>query len=137
MLGSLQAHLGDVTNGDFCNVEVGVFDNGQQAFEIFANSDGTTTITPSQENEEAALLPGGGLQNLTATVTDSLRPAEQAPRWTLCTFPSCSSPDGDPHLTGMSEWSSAVAAPITARSRTMKGTPPRRIEDRKSNLRGV
>ena len=71
LLGSLQAHLGDVTTADFCNVEVSVFDNGQLAFEIFANSDGTTTITPSQENEEAALLPGGGLQNLTATVTDS------------------------------------------------------------------
>jgi hypothetical protein len=71
LLGSLQAHLGDVTNGDFCSAEVIVFDNGKQAFEIFANSDGTTTITPSQENEESVLLAAGGLQNLTATVTDS------------------------------------------------------------------
>ena len=71
LLGALEAHLGDVTTSDFCSVEVEVFDNGKPAFEIFAGSDGTTTITPIQENEEAALMPAGGPQNLTATVTDS------------------------------------------------------------------
>ena len=80
LIATTAGHLGDITAGDFCSVEVEIFVGGQSVLNFFLGSDGTTTIAPFQETDDAGLIPAGGPQTLTATAvvsTPACRPGSQ------------------------------------------------------------